>query len=85
MAKAAQPSKLPPTLPRVPPPTAEQLKWLNSHKAYQRMSHAAGAKFTQRGTLWPDGRFVPEGPKAPVMDGNGAFGVGIFVPPPRRR
>lgn len=74
--------KLPPVML---PVTTEQAKWLKSNKEWQRMSHAHGVRFYRRGTLWPDGRFVAEGPGTPVMDGNGAFGVGVAVAAPLRR
>jgi len=65
--------------------TAEQQAWLNTHRNYARISGRLKA-FQARGTLRPDGTFVPERGRAPVTIGNGAFGVGIPVPAlPRRR
>jgi hypothetical protein len=70
--------------PAAIPPTAEQTAWLAANPGYLRMSHIATARFSNRGTLYPDGRFVAEGTGQPVMDGNGAFGVGVPVPKRRR-
>lgn len=60
-------------------PTAEQMAWMNANKSYQRMSHSVSSKYVKRGTLLPDGTLRPEAPGAPIMDGNGCFGVGIPV------
>lgn len=56
-------------------PTEAQHDWLRKNPRYMRTSHAYH-KFVERGTLYPDGTFVPVS-KHPVTDGNGAFGVGI--------
>jgi hypothetical protein len=72
--------------PPVPPPTAAQQRWLSVNKAFQRM-HAgrrSGKVFSNRGTLRPDGTFIREAPRFPVMDGNGMFGVGVPVEVRRR-
>jgi|WetSurMetagenome_2_1015567.scaffolds.fasta_scaffold00813_14 hypothetical protein len=66
-------------------PTAAQKEWLNKNRGYQRISHAVSTKFTNRGTLRACGTFIAEGPGAPVMDGNGDFGVGIPVADQSRR
>lgn len=60
-------------------PTAEQAAWLQAHPHYVRTSHAR-VRCQMRGTLMADGTFVHEGPGAPVMDGGGAFGVGVPIP-----
>jgi hypothetical protein len=70
--------------PAATPPTPAQQAWLTSHKDYVRTSHLLHAKTMRRGTLWPDGTFVPEAPGRPVMDGNGAFGVGVLTRSTRR-
>ena len=61
---------------RTSAPTAEQSAWLKAHPNYMRTSHAR-YRCQMRGTLRPDGTFVPEEHGQPVMDGNGSFGVGI--------
>lgn len=71
---------------RASPPTSAQHAWMLKHKStHLRMSHARSAKFTNRGTLHPDGTFVQEALGRPVMDGNGCFGVGIMKIPAKRR
>ena len=73
-------------LPRTAPPTAEQNAWLKANPAYTRSSHTGlTAKFTKRGTLRPDGTFVPETGRTPVMDGNGSLGVGVLIVSRKRR
>ena len=64
------------------PPTPAQHAWLKKNKSYVRTSHVR-VKFSSRGTLYPDGSFVGE-KVHPVMDGGGAFGVGILVAKRRR-
>ena len=64
--------------------TMEQMNWMRLHPEYQRTSHIRG-KFRQRGTLKPDGTFVPDAPGAPVIDGNGFFGVGVPIVAKKRR
>ena len=56
--------------------TPEQQAWMKAHPGYVRTSHTRG-KFTKRGTLRPDGTFVPVADGSPVIDGNGSFGVGV--------
>jgi hypothetical protein len=65
------------TQPISPPPgpTVAQQNWMRSNPRYVRTSHTP-ARFDARGTLHPDGSFIPEDVH-PVMDGNGSFGVGI--------
>ena len=71
--------------PRRLPVTSEQQAWLNTHRNYTRISGRLKA-FQARGTLWPDGTFIPERGITPVTVGNGAIGVGIPAPVrPRRR
>lgn len=71
-----------PPAPRALTPTAAQNDWLRKNKGHIRMSHIGHVlKFNNRGTLHPDGSFVAEAPGKPVMDGNGAFGVGVPLPP----
>jgi hypothetical protein len=71
--------------PQATPPTAEQQAWLKANKRHVRTSHVrTSAKFTNRGTLRPDGTFVPETGRTPVMDGNGSFGVGVMIAKRRR-
>jgi hypothetical protein len=73
-------------MPRGTQPTSAQLAWLRANPDFTRTSNVAHlAKFTNRGTLLPDGVFVAERPGYPIMDGNGAFGVGILVPAKRKR
>jgi len=73
-------------MPQGSPPTAAQTAWLKANKAYARMSHVRHVvQFSNRGTLQADGSFVAESGRTPVMDGNGAFGVGIVVVRKRRR
>ena len=64
-------------------PTKAQADWLKAHKGYVRTSHLR-VKFSRKGTLYPDGTLVPASGSAPVMDGNGAFGVGVPVMKKRR-
>jgi hypothetical protein len=69
-----------------PAPTEAQRQWLNKNKGYTRMSHVGHlAKFSARGTLYPDGTFTPETPRTPLTDGNGAFSVGKMIVSRRRR
>jgi hypothetical protein len=65
-------------------PTDEQRRWLKAHKTHALVRFSMGAKFGTCGTLHPDGRFVPEGPKTPLTDGNGMFSVGVPTPARRR-
>lgn len=65
----------PPPPPQRSAPTQAQHDWLARNPHYIRSSHAY-SRFINRGTLHPDGTFVPE-TVHPVMDGNGCFGVGI--------
>ena len=67
------------TAPPPPPagPTAAQIKWMQDHPNYVRTSHTP-SRFMVRGTLTVDGSFISEDIH-PVMDGNGAFGVGIPI------
>ena len=65
------------------PPTKAQFDWLKANKGYARSSHLR-LKFAKKGTLYPDGAFVPATGRTPVMDGNGAFGVGVPVIKRRR-
>src|SRR5579872_5327650 len=62
--------------PQNAPPTALQHQWLANHPNYIRISHSVSGRFTTRGTLTPDGEFIPEY-KHPVSDGAGSFSVGI--------
>ena len=64
-------------------PTKVQADWLKAHKGYIRSSHLR-VKFANKGTLQPDGTFVPASGRAPVTDGNGAFGVGVPIMKKRR-
>ena len=64
-------------------PTKAQLDWLKKHKSYVRSTHLQ-MKFSERGTLHPDGTFVAASGRTPVMDGNGAFGVGVPIVKRRR-
>lgn len=67
-------------------PTEAQRQWLGKNKGYARMSHVAHlARFTQRGTLYPDGTFIAETGRTPLTDGNGAFSIGKMVVTKRRR
>ena len=72
-------------MPSANPPTAEQQRWLSANKAFKRMSHDIVGKYSNRGTLFPDGSFVREAKGKPVMDGNGAFGVGVPASIRKRR
>ena len=72
-------------MPQAAPPTEAQTAWLKAHQNYMRISHSRGQHYTQRGTLQPDGTFVPEAPGRPVMDGNGCFSVGVPVAQRGRR
>ncbi len=63
--------------------TPEQNAWLRANKGHRIMRGNLKA-FSRRGTLWPSGTFVPEGPKSPVLNGRGAHGVGV-PPTPRLR
>lgn len=65
--------------------TLAQKTWLNKNKSYMRTSHIPSLRFSKCGTLFPDGTFVATSPGRPVMDGNGAFGVGVPIPMKRRR
>ncbi len=65
-------------------PTFEQKVWLAKNKDHQIMSHHRSVRFSNRGTLKPDGSFVPESAH-PVMDGAGQFGVGVPLAETRRR
>jgi hypothetical protein len=82
--KVFQQKAFPP--PRGTPPTQEQTRWLRDHKNFVRTSHLGHlAKFREQGTLHIDGSFVPVSPGRPIMDGGGAFGVGIPFSPRRRQ
>ena len=70
--------------PQAIPPTAEQHAWMKKNPGHVRTSHVRAARFVKRGTLRPDGTFVPESPGSPVMDGNGSFGVGVPIRRGRR-
>lgn len=58
-------------------PTHEQREWLRKHPAYAPMAHGF-VNFRDRGTLHPDGTFIPEA-QHPPMDGGGPISVGIPV------
>lgn len=73
------------TFPRATSPTTAQINWLKANPQYIRTSHIRQrVSYEKRGTLHADGTFVPERPGQPVLDGNGAFGVGILRQKRRR-
>jgi hypothetical protein len=60
--------------------TSEQKLWLDSHPEYRPLGRVGGfSRFIKRGTLLPNGTFELATKAKPVRDGNGAFGVGVFV------
>ncbi len=65
--------------------TGEQLAWLKTNRAYARIRHSGLAAFARRGTLRPDGTFIPESWRDPVTNGNGSFGVGVPLVLRRKR
>jgi hypothetical protein len=65
------------------PPTTAQTDWMKANKNYLRTTHLR-VRFAKKGTLRPDGTFLPATGRMPVMDGNGSFGVGVPMPKRRR-
>lgn len=59
--------------------TPSQKSWLEDHPDYRPIGH--GTTYRKRGTLKPDGLFIPDTPAYPLKEGNGSFGVGVPVLP----
>lgn len=55
--------------------TEEQTAWLKAHPEYQPIGF--GRVYAKRGTLKPDGTFVPVSKAYPVKETGGNFGVGV--------
>ena len=67
-----------PPPPQNDPPTQAQSDWMLANPQYVTTPHDRVGRFSSRGTLMPDGTFIPA-TQSPIIDGNGAFGVGIPV------
>lgn len=60
--------------------TSEQIEWLGKNPNCRPIGATGGFSiFTKRGTLRPDGTFVPATKTTPIDETGGSFGVGVLA------